>query len=222
MNDTSVDVDMRSVIQESLAWRYATKRFDPTQKIPAALWSTLEEALRMAPSSFGLQPWNFVVVTDPVIREKLLPHSWNQPQIVEASHLVVLASAKDIPKDSVDTFIRFAADTRSIPVARLENYRAMIVQFIQGLRQSDSLEAWTARQTYIALGMLLSCAALLQIDACPLEGIDAPQYDTILGLDAGMFSTRVACALGYRSQSDDAAKLSKVRFPREQVFSYRS
>lgn len=214
--------NQESLILESLAWRYATKRFDPTKAIPDATWKTLEESLRLAPSSFGLQPWRFVVVTNPTIRKQLQAHSWNQPQIVEASHLVVLTSARDITEDSIDSFIQFTAETRALSPDQLKPYRDMIAQFVNHLRGSHALESWTTRQTYIALGTLLTSAALLRVDACPLEGINPAEYDSILGLDSGNFSTRVACALGYRSQEDASASLSKVRYPHEQVFSYHS
>jgi nitroreductase len=210
------------LIHESLQWRYATKRFDPNRKIAPATWQVLEESLRMTPSSFGLQPWHWIVVTDPAIRKQLQAHSWNQPQIVEASHLVVLASAKDISEDNIDSFLKLTADTRSIPVESLAGYRGMIVPFVKNLKHSQALEAWTTRQVYIALGMLLSSAALLRVDACPMEGISPTQYDAILGLDKTNFSTRVACTLGYRASDDGSASAAKVRYPHAQVFSYRS
>jgi nitroreductase len=214
--------NVEKLIHESLQWRYATKRFDPTRTIPQQTWATLEESLHMAPSSFGLQPWHWIVITDRSLRERLQAHSWNQPQIVEASHLVVLASAKTIEESEIDSYLKTIADTRSIPVASLAGYRGMIVPFIKHLKESETLEAWTARQAYIALGMLLSSAAMLAIDTCPLEGIDAAQYDSMLGLTQTNYSTRVACALGYRSSADANASAAKVRYPRSQVFSYRS
>lgn len=212
----------QKLIHEALQWRYATKRFDPTRTIDQATWKILEESLRMAPSSFGLQPWHWIVVTDPAIRKQLQAQSWNQPQIVEASHLVVLASAKDISEDTVDSFLKLTADTRSIPVESLAAYRGMIVPFVKNLKNSHALEAWTTRQVYIALGMLLSSAALLHVDACPMEGINPSQYDSILGLEKTNFSTRVACALGYRAATDSSANAVKVRYPHAQIFSYHS
>lgn len=216
------DLEIQKLLRESLRWRYATKRFDTNKAIAAETWQALEDSLRMAPSSFGLQPWHWVVVTDRGVRERLRSHSWNQPQIVEASHLVVLTSAKTINESTIDSFLHLTATTRSIPVDSLAGYRSMIINFIKSLGESNSLEAWTSRQTYLALGMLLSSAALLRIDACPLEGIESAQYDKILGLENSNFSTRVACALGYRSPVDTTAAATKVRYPHDQVFSYRS
>src|SRR3954469_15108820 len=90
---------------EQLNWRYATKQFDPTRKISASDWTTLEEALRLTPSSFGLQPWKFIVVTDPAVRANLRPASWNQTQITDASHLVVLAAKTDFGETEIDAHI---------------------------------------------------------------------------------------------------------------------
>jgi len=214
--------NVEQLIKESLQWRYATKRFDPARKIEPATWQVLEESLRMSPSSFGLQPWHWIVVTNPEVRKQLQAHSWNQPQIVEASHLVVLASAKDMSEDTIDSFLKLTADTRGIPTESLNTYRGMIVPFVKHLKDKHLLEVWTTKQAYLALGMLLSSAALLHVDACPMEGIDPAQYDAILGLDKTNFATRVACTLGYRAPADSSAGAAKVRYPHAQVFSYHS
>lgn len=209
-------------IETALSWRYATKRFDPSRKISETDWDTLERSLLLAPSSFGLQPWHFVVITNAELRKKLQPHSWNQPQIVEASHLVVLAAMTSIDTSFVDSFIEQTATTRAIPLAELSGYRKMIVDFLEDLENRGEIKSWATRQAYLALGMLLSSAALLGIDACPLEGIDGTKYDELLELSAQGFSTQVACALGYRSPNDSFAKLEKIRYSKEQVFSFRT
>lgn len=209
---------LNGLIQEQLAWRYATKRFDPTKKISDADWHVLEESLRLAPSSFGLQPWKFVVVKDTTIRQQLQPHSWGQPQIVEASHLVVLAAQQTVGHNDVDTFISTISDTRGVPAANLTDYANMMKGFLDHLASDKSTEAWSTRQVYLALGMLLSSAAMLKIDACPLEGIDAAKYNEILGLPAIGYSAKVACALGYRSKDDASAAYTKVRYPRSKIF----
>lgn len=211
----------KSAIEHALTWRYATKRFDPARTIPASLWETLESSLRLAPSSFGLQPWRFIIVRNPALRKELQAHSWNQPQTVEASHLVVLASLQQLDEGYIDTYLRTVAETRSIPIESLAGYRGMILPFISNLRNSNQLEAWTTRQVYLALGMLLTTAAMLGIDACPLEGIDPVQYDRVLKLEQHGVSTRVACALGYRAASDTLAAMPKVRFPHDNTFEYQ-
>jgi nitroreductase len=213
---------LQATLQEAITWRYATKRFDPTRIIPQATWETLERSLHLAPSSFGLQPWHFIVVKNPELRKELQAHSWNQPQVVDASHFVVLAAMRSMDESYIDAFLATTAATRSIPGESLAGYRGMILPFISNLRDSNQLEAWTTRQVYLALGMLLTTAAILGIDACPLEGIDPSQYDRILGLEQKGLSAKVACALGYRASSDPLASMPKVRLPREKIFTYRT
>lgn len=211
---------MQTSIEHALTWRYATKRFDPARTIPAKEWNSLENALQMAPSSFGLQPWHFVVITNPGLRQKLQAVSWNQPQLVEASHIVVLAARTAVDATYIDEFLKQTSSERGVALDNLAQYRQMMVDFTGYLTTKGAVESWATHQTYIALGMLLETAALLGIDACPLEGINAAEYDSLLGLPAKGYSTKVACALGYRSRSDAAASLKKIRHPKEKVFSY--
>jgi nitroreductase len=218
----STQTTTNSKIINALKWRYATKRFDPTKKISANDLNTLQDALRLAPSSFGLQPWHFMLVTNPELRKELQAHSWNQPQLVEASHIVVITSLKTIDQGIIDRFIKTTAETRGITPSDLASYQQMIEGFVARLNQTGGLEAWTARQAYIALGFLLSSAALLSIDSCPIEGIDPAQYNRILGLENTPYATRVVCALGYRAENDAYAQAKKVRFGQEDVFSFRS
>lgn len=208
-------------IEEQLAWRYATKRFNTEKKISMTDWQTLERSLLLAPSSFGLQPWHFVVVSDSALRQSLRENSWEQPQVTDASHFLVLAARTSIDSSYVDGFIKRIAATRQIPEARLDEYRGMIEGFIASLQAPGAVESWCSNQLYIALGMLLTTSAMLGIDACPLEGIDRSFYDKTLSLPAKGFATKVAVALGYRSSDDGLASLEKVRLPAESVFTRR-
>jgi nitroreductase len=203
---------------ERLEWRYATKQFDVQRTIDDETWNALEEALHLAPSSGGLQPWTFVVVTDPAVREKLLPASYGQSQIKDASHLVVFTAKKNFAEADVDALIQKTADVRGIPLESLAAFRGMLVGGIVNAMDVAARQAWAARQTYLALGTLLTSAALLGVDACPMEGFAAAQYDSILGLDKKGLTTTVICALGYRSEKDQYAALAKVRFAKEKVF----
>lgn len=202
---------------ERLNWRYATKQFDPNRKISAADWATLEEALTLSPSSGGLQPWKFIVVTDPAMRARLLPASYGQPQISAASHLVVFASKSNFNDADVDAHIRHTASVRGVPVESLAPFRDMLVGGIVKAQDEAGRNAWARNQAYIALGNLLTSAALLGIDACPMEGFDRAQYDEILGLKAAGYASAVIATLGYRSSADKYAGALKVRFPRERV-----
>lgn len=203
---------------ERLNWRYATKQFDPNRKISAADWATIEEALTLSPSSGGLQPWKFIVVTDPAIRAKLLPASWGQKQITDASHLVVFASKLNLSDADVDAHIRRVASVQGAPVEALLPLRNMLVGGIVKALDEPARNAWARNQAYIALGNLLTSAAMLGIDACPMEGFDRAQYDEILGLKAQGYASAVIATLGYRSSGDKYAAAPKVRFPKEQLF----
>ena len=201
-----------------LNWRYATKQFDPTRKITASDWTTLEEALRLTPSSGGLQPWKFIVVTDPAVRAKLRPASYGQPQITDASHLVVFAAKNNFSEADVDAHLQNVARAQGVPVESLAQFRGMLVGGIVQAMDEVTRNAWAHNQAFIALGNLLTSAALLGIDACPMEGFDHAQYDEILGLKANGYSSAVIATLGYRSPADKYASAPKVRFPKQQVF----
>ena len=201
-----------------LKWRYATKQFDPTKKISGRDWAALEEALLLSPSSCGLQPWAFMVVKDPAVRAKLLPAVLGQSQIVDASHLVVFASRTNLGESDLDAHLKRVAEVRGVAVEELAEFRSMMVGSIDARHGLVGPQAWARNQVYIALGNLLASAAVMGIDACPMEGIDRAQYDTILGLTKRASHRRMVATLGYRSPDDKYAAAPKVRFPKEKVF----
>ena len=202
----------------ALRWRYATKLFDPAQKIPEEIWEKLEEVLVLTPSSFGLQPWKFLIIHDPALRAKLRPHAAGQPQVTDASHFVVFAMLKNMRKEHVERWVARVAEVRRQTPESLEKYREHIVRGIIDGYRSLQVNNWASNQTFIALGQLLVAAALFKIDACPMEGFDKKAFDEILGLGPQGLSAVVCCALGYRSDDDKYAHLAKVRFARDDVF----
>ena len=205
----------------ALQWRYATKSFDPERTIEPATWQALEQALVLTASSYGLQPWKFMVITDPALRAELRPHSWNQSQITDCSHLVVLLSKRTIGPADADHLIQCTAATRGLDPATLDGYRQMIqVDLIEGPR-SAIIGEWAARQVYIALGNLLSSAALLGVDTCAIEGFSPADYDRILGLEDGDYRSCVVCACGHRSTEDRYASLAKVRYAAADLIEHR-
>ncbi len=207
----------REQLLNQLNWRYATKQFDPHRKISSQDWAALEEALVLTPSSFGLQPWKFIVVTDPVLKEKLSAVSWGQRQPVDASHYVVFAIKKNLTARDIEAYIDHMAKVRGVPHESLTPLRDMMLgSLIHALKDAER-NAWSARQVYIALGNFLNSAALLGIDACPMEGLDPEKYNEILGLNEKGLSAVVAAAAGYRATTDKYAGLKKVRFPKEEV-----
>jgi len=204
----------------ALNWRYATKVFDPGRKIPADVWQTLERALVLSPSSYGLQPYRFLVINDAARRAELLPHSWNQKQVVDASHYVVFAARTQMTGADVDKLIARITDVRKIPAASLNSFRDMMVgDLVKGPRSHIAHE-WATRQAYIALGNLMTSAAVLSVDACPMEGFIPKEYDRVLGLEKSGYASVVCCALGYRAASDKYAALPKVRFELKDLVCY--
>ena len=202
----------------SLEWRYATKAFD-TRKLPDATWAALEESLRLAPSSYGLQPWKFIVVNDPALRAKLRPVSWNQSQVTDASHLVVFARRTEVTETDVNEFFNQMVSERGADATKLEPYRQMMLGGVVKGKDAAAQKDWAARQVYIALGQLMGAAAAMAIDTCPLEGIDPDAYTEILGLKGTGYEVVVACAVGYRSSEDKYAGMKKIRFPAARVIS---
>jgi nitroreductase len=216
---TTKPTDNDTLLQQ-LQWRYATKAFDPAKKISAADWATLEQALILTPTSYGFQPYRFVVITDQPTKEKLVPFSWNQKQPAESSHFVVFAAKQSVNEADVDHYMARVAEVRGAPVASLDFFKQMLMSdIVNGPRGQRQLE-WSALQTYIALGNFMTSAALLGIDTCPMEGIDPVKYDEVLGLPEKGYRTVVACAAGYRAADDKYAELPKVRFPASELITH--
>ena len=198
---------------EALQWRYATKSFDASRRIPAATWATLQESLVLSASSFGLQPYRFILVSDPATRARLMPHAWDQRQVVDASHFVVLAARTSMTEAEIDRFLDRVVEARGGSIEALAGYRQLMVGHLLGAEAAARVPQWAARQASIALGNLLTFAALLAVDTCPIEGFVPAEFDRILGLTAQGYAAVVCCALGYRSADDKYAAAPKVRFP---------
>jgi len=202
---------------DRLRWRYATKQFDPTRKISADTWRTLEESLVLTPSSFGLQPWAFVVLTNPLVREKLKAESRGQSQITDSSHFVIFAARTSLDESYVDRHVNRIAKVRDVPLEGLAEQRERLINLLVKGPRSQSVKEWATRQAYIALGNFLTSAALLGIDTCAMEGINLAKSDELLGLRERGLAAVVAGAAGYRAADDKGAKLPKVRFEAEDV-----
>ncbi len=209
----------RQTLMHQMKWRYATQRFDANKKISAQDWEALEQAIILAPSSFGLEPWHFVVITSQHVKDQLLQAAFGQQQVSHASHVVVFAVNKNVDAAYVDRFIEKLAATRDVSLHKLEGYRR-VIQGTIARQDSATTEAWSARQVYIALGTLLTSAALMGIDACPMEGIAPARVDEILGLNKRGFATLVMATLGYRATDDHAALAAKVRFAASEVVTH--
>lgn len=212
-------IDSETLLQQ-LKWRYATKQFDPSKKIPAEIWAALEETLVLAPSSFGVQPWKFLVVDDPAIRAKLQPLSWGQSQIVDASHLVVFLVRHPVDAAEVRRYMERTAEVRGTSVESLAGFEKVINGFVANFPTESELRAWATRQLYIAFGSFMTSAALLGVDTCPIEGLEPAGYDEVLGLQGSGYFTVAACPAGYRAEGDKYAATAKVRFKPEHVIQH--
>ena len=202
-----------------LRWRYAVKKFDAARRIPAPTWAALEESLVLSTSSYGLQPWKFFVVQNPETRAQLLPHSWGQKQVVDASHLVVFALKENVGAADAERLSRRTAEVQGVPVAATDGYRKMVTNSLTSKPRAE-VDVWMTHQVYIALGHFITAAALLEVDTCPMEGFVAAQYDEILGLPAKGYRSIVLATAGYRAADDPYAGKAKVRFATPEVVEY--
>jgi len=204
-------------IISKLNTRYATKVFDPTKKVSDADMEKLLEAIRLSASSYGLQPYKVLVVKDPKIRAELRKVAWNQPQITDASALLVFAVKYEANRSTVDEFINLTAKTRNLSKESLEGYSDMMKGSLQNMNQ-EQIETWVSKQAYIALGFGLVAAAVLDLDACPMEGFSALDFDKILDINKLGLKSKVIMAVGYRSKDDHYQDLAKVRQKTEELF----
>ena len=219
MNNSDFSPVSGDTITSALNWRYATKKFDSTKKLTDEQWSVLQAALQLSASSYGLQPWKFVVITDQDKKAALVPDAWGQQQVADCSHLVVIAAKKTMSVEDVDRLMQATAGARGADATSLDGYKGMIVGSLSA-RTPEWIAAWNARQCYIPLGFLLEAAALMQVDACPMEGLVPEKFDEQLGLTDSDYTSVVMCALGYRADDDKYADLAKVRYPENEVFEF--
>jgi len=202
---------------EKLNWRYATKKFDHTKKLSDEQLDELLKAVQLSPSSAGLQAYKVVVVEDAAIKEQLRAAANNQAQLTDASQVIIFASETSLDEAYAKNYIDLVAKTRSVERENLAGFEQMIVGNINRLDDAQKL-AWSHKQTYIALGVLLTAAAELGIDACPMEGFNAAKFDEILGLKEKGLTTSVIATIGFRAEDDMYSKLIKVRKPEEELF----
>lgn len=204
-------------IEESLNWRYAVKEYDPSKKLNTSQWELLKKALQLAPSSYGLQPWKFIVVQNIQIRQKLREVSWGQSAIEDCSHLVVFTALKEISSSHIQKHISQTAKVRGQDPSALDGFKNFMEQKILIEKPLDTHLEWNFRQAYIAMGFLLETAALIKVDATPIEGLTPEKYNEILKLTETPYSTVAAVTLGFRGQEDQYQFAEKSRFNESDV-----
>jgi nitroreductase len=205
------------LITGSLNWRYATKQYDPARRLSDTQRTAIKNALRLAPSSFGLEAWKFIHPTDPKLREDLRAAAYGQSPLTEASDIFILAAYKSIDEKFVKEFIELTAKTQGVAASTLQDYEKSIVGSVVNRTPAD-LQAWLACQVYIPLGSALLAAAELGVDATPMEGFDSKKFNEILGLDKLNLNAKAILALGFRAASDTYQKLPKVRWTESEAF----
>lgn len=206
---------MMTTLNDRLAWRYATKKFDPTKTVPADKLDRIIEAVRLAPTSSGLQPFELFVVTNPEVREKIRAVAWNQAQVTDCSHLLVFAAWDDITEERVNMMFDLTNDVRGFVNEGWENYRKMLLGIVAERGTEANYQA-AARQAYIGLGTALIAAAFEEVDATPMEGFDPAAVDEILGLKEKNLRSVIILPIGYRAHEGDwLVNLKKVRRSRE-------
>jgi nitroreductase/dihydropteridine reductase len=202
---------------DKLNWRYATKKFDSTKKIAADKLQNILNAAQLAPSSLGLQHYRVLVVEDPAVRAQLREVAYGQPQITDASQLIVFAAETNINEDFGKKYIDNVAATRNIPREALGGFEGMVLGAISA-RTPEQLLVWAQKQAYIGLGVLVTAAAEQDVDVCPMEGFDPAGFDKVLGLTEKGLTATVIATIGYRADDDETSKAVKVRRPASELF----
>ncbi len=202
---------------ENAKWRYATKKYDNSKKVSQKDLEFIKEAVNLAATSYGLQPFKVLIIENPEIRKQLQPASWGQSQIVDASHLFVFVNVVNPGEKEIDAYVENIAKVRNVNTESLQGFSNYIKGAIDKF-SSEQKAIWTSKQTYLALGNLLNAAAELKIDATPIEGFEPAKYNEILGLTEKGLHASVVAAIGYRSNEDGNQHLKKVRKPLEELF----
>ena len=197
-------------ILDALEWRYAVKKFDDKASFTEQQILEVKKVFNLSASSYGLQPYKMIVVQNPELKEKLVPASFGQQQISQSAAILVFAVRTDFGMDYIDQFFKDMSTKRQIPLENLEGYK----NFMKGSfanKSEDEISSWATKQVYLTMGHMLASLAALQIDACPMEGLDPQAYDKILDLDAKQLKTIVAMPIGVRAPDDASATALKVR-----------
>ena len=205
-----------SLIQ-SLEWRYATKKFDHTKKLSADQLDTLLKAVQLAPSSYGLQHYKVLVIEDAAVREQLKEAAYGQAQLTDASHVIVFAAETEINEAYVKRYINQIVEIREIDHTSIAPFEEVILNTIAHQTEDQKI-GWAHKQAYLALGVLLTAAAELQIDSCPMEGFNSGKFDEILGLKEKGLTTSVIAPIGFRSADDAYSQMKKVRKSENDLF----
>ncbi|MEP2935226.1 MAG: NAD(P)H-dependent oxidoreductase [Gilvibacter sp.] len=197
-------------IISSLNWRYATKRFDSAKKLSPEQLSTLKEAFNLTATSYGLQPLKMLVIQDQTIKEQLVPLSMDQPQVRDASHVLVFCVQSELTKAHINDYFSNVQRLRDTPKEVLAPFKDHIIDTFSD-KEATEVANWMTKQAYLAMGNLLTVCALEGIDSCPMEGFQPDAYDALLGLQELGLKSVLVMPVGFRAQDDMFASMKKVR-----------
>jgi nitroreductase/dihydropteridine reductase len=197
---------------DAMRWRYATKKFDPDKTVDEYMVTQLLEATNLSATSYGLQPFKFVVVKNRQLQDQLVASSYGQRQVADASHVIVIAARTDVDADYIKQYIDLVESERSLEPGTMEDYKSIMTGTVTGM-SAEAMQQWTANQAYIALGTILAACAMLKIDACPMEGFVSSEYNGILGLGEQNLDAVIVVPIGYRAEDDINQNIKKVRRP---------
>ncbi len=186
-------------IIKAMNWRFATQVFDASKKVSDEDLKTILEAARLTPSSFGIEAWKFLVIENPELRGKIREAAWGQPKVTEASHLIVIARRTDVREHITDELLARTSKAQGVGLEALDGLKQMVNGNMAG-RSDAEIDAWAKSQAYIALGVMIETASLLEVDNGPMEGFDPAKVDEILGLKAKNLTSTLLLALGYRDE----------------------
>ena len=203
-------------VLDSLRWRYAVKKFDDGRIVPEEKINTIKEAFNLTASSYGLQPYKLVVIQNKEIQNQLVEHSWNQKQVAQASHVLVITIPKSYSTEEVSKYFNLVKAIRNTPDEIINPFQEFLTNTIAGKTQEELL-AWNENQAYLAMGNLLTVCALEQIDSCPMEGFVPEKYDEVLGLEEQNLTSVLVLPIGYRAEDDFMKSQKKVRKNLEEV-----
>ena len=201
---------------DSLKWRYAVKKFDENKYLSEEQIQTVKEAFNLTATSYGLQPVSLVVIKNKEIQQQLVEHSWNQQQVVQASHVLVICIPKEQTAKDVEQYFKLVKEIRNTPDEILNPFKDFLMDSFSKKTQEE-LYTWNKNQAYIALGNLLTVCAVENIDSCPMEGFVPEKYDEILNLEEKNLQSVLVLPLGFRAEDDYMKDLKKVRKNIDQV-----
>ena len=203
-------------VLDSLRWRYAVKKFDDGKIVPEEKIDTIKEAFNLTASSYGLQPFKLVVIKNKEIQNQLVEHSWNQKQVTQASHVLVMTVPKSYSTEEVSYYFNRVKNIRNTPDEIINPFQEFLTNTVASKSQEELL-AWNKNQAYLAMGNLLTVCALEEIDSCPMEGFIPEKYDEVLGLEGQNLTSVLVLPIGYRAEDDYMKSQKKVRKNLEEV-----